>query len=148
MLNGTYLEDISDPKGRLFRNTPNKLYRNNGNETFTDVSREAGVDNNHWSMAAGTMDYDGDSDVDIYSDSDVLWAISTRTQPDRDMFVVPECMGSPLDPSTRGKGGITARMGIDATKKPVGEPFSEVCEVPTDLLEKMKVEDYLHEFKD
>ena len=89
-----------------------------------------------------------DSDVDIFSDADVLWAISTRTQPDRDMFVVPECMGSPLDPSAKGKGGITARMGIDATKKPVGEAYSEVCEVPMDLLEKMKVEDYLHEVKD
>jgi len=33
-------------------------------------------------------------------------------------------------------------MGIDATKKPVGEPFSEVCEVPLDLLKKMKIEDY------
>ena len=25
MLNGTYLEDISDPKGRVFRNTPNRF---------------------------------------------------------------------------------------------------------------------------
>lgn len=84
-----------------------------------------------------------DTDVDVFSDGEVLWAISTRTQPNRDVFVIPECMGSPLDPTTEGRSGITARMGIDATKKPVGQPFSEVCEVPLDLLETMKVEDYL-----
>ncbi len=84
-----------------------------------------------------------DADVDIFSDADVLWAIATRTQPNRDVFIIPECMGSPLDPSTAGNKGITARMGIDATKKPVGEPYSEVCEVPLDLLATMKIEDYL-----
>jgi len=89
-----------------------------------------------------------DSDVDIFNDREVLWAISTRTQPLVDTFVIPEAMGSPLDP-TVGKQGtrtLTSRMGIDATK-PVAEPFSEVCEVPLDLLEKMKVEDYLSEVK-
>jgi UbiD family decarboxylase len=89
-----------------------------------------------------------DSDVDIFNDQEVLWAISTRTQPLVDTFVIPEAMGSPLDP-TVGKQGtrtLTSRMGIDATK-PVAEPFSEVCEVPLDLLEKMKVEEYLSEVK-
>jgi hypothetical protein len=41
---------------------------------------------------------------------------------------------------------LTSRMGIDATK-PVAEPFSEVCEVPRDLLERMNVEDYLTRFR-
>ena len=85
-----------------------------------------------------------DTDVDIYNDAEVLWAISTRTQPNRDVFIVPDCMGSPLDPSVgvQKTRPLTSRMGIDATKKPVGEPFSEVCEVPLDMLKKMKIEDY------
>jgi len=66
MLNGTYLEGISDPAGKVFKDTPNQLYRNNGDETFSEVSKEAGVDDCHWSMAAGALDYDGDGDVDIY----------------------------------------------------------------------------------
>ena len=90
-----------------------------------------------------------DSDVDIFNDAEVLWAISTRTQPHQDTFVIPEAMGSPLDPTvgSRGTRTLTSKMGIDATK-PVAEPFSELCEVPKDLLEKMKVEEYLSEVKD
>ena len=66
MLNGTYLAGISDSAGIVFKDTPNQLYRNNGDGTFTDVSTEAGIDDRHWSMAAGALDYDGDGDVDIY----------------------------------------------------------------------------------
>ncbi|MEE9118369.1 MAG: VCBS repeat-containing protein, partial [Calditrichia bacterium] len=66
LLNGTYLEGISDSAGIVFKDTPNQLYRNNGDGTFTNVAVQAGVDDRHWSMAAGALDYDGDGDVDIY----------------------------------------------------------------------------------
>ncbi len=66
MLNGTYLDGISDPKGRVFRDTPNQLYRNNGDGTFTEATELAGLDDRHWSMAAASMDYDGDGDIDLY----------------------------------------------------------------------------------
>ncbi len=66
MLNGTYLEGISDPEGKVFKNTRNKLYRNNGDGTFTEVAAEAGVDDANWSMAAGAVDIDNDGDQDLY----------------------------------------------------------------------------------
>jgi len=66
MLNGTYLEGISDPAGRVFENTPNSLYRNNGDGTFDEVAEAAGLDDRNWSMAAGALDYDGDDDVDVF----------------------------------------------------------------------------------
>jgi hypothetical protein len=66
MLNGTYLEGISDASGKAYRKASNKLYRNNGDGTFTDVSELAGVANKQWSMAAGVYDYDADGDPDIY----------------------------------------------------------------------------------
>ncbi len=66
MLNGTYIEGISDPAGKVFKDTRNKLYKNNGNGTFTEVSREAGLDDPNWGMAAGAVDYDGDGDEDLY----------------------------------------------------------------------------------
>ncbi len=66
LLNGTYLEGISDPAGAVSANTSNELYRNNGDGTFTELAQRAGLDDRHWSMAAGAFDYDGDGDVDVY----------------------------------------------------------------------------------
>lgn len=54
-----------------------------------------------------------DDDVDIFSDEELEWAIATRVQADRDVWIVPEARGSSLDPSAAGK--TTAKMGIDAT---------------------------------
>ena len=42
LLNGTYIEGISDPEGKVFENTPNELYRNNGDGTFTETAIQAG----------------------------------------------------------------------------------------------------------
>jgi hypothetical protein len=66
MMNGTYIEGVSDPEGKVFKNSPDKLYKNNGNGTFTEVSHTAGVDDKNWSMAAGAIDYDNDGDQDLY----------------------------------------------------------------------------------
>jgi len=83
-----------------------------------------------------------DEDVDVYSDSEVLWALATRTQPDKAIFIIPGAMGATVDPTVDSKTKLSAKMGIDATK-PYAVPFSDVCEVPLDMLGKMRVEDYL-----
>ena len=56
-----------------------------------------------------------DDDVDVRDEREVLWAIATRFQADRDLMVMGGLPGSLLDPSS--EGGITARMAIDATRK-------------------------------
>jgi hypothetical protein len=66
MMNGTWLQGISDEEGMVFKDTPNKLYRNLGNGTFEELAEAAGVDDRHWSMAAGAADYDWDGDLDLY----------------------------------------------------------------------------------
>jgi hypothetical protein len=50
---------------------PNKLYRNNGDGTFTEVGEAAGVADPHWgfpkwSMGAAFGDYDNDGRLDLY----------------------------------------------------------------------------------
>jgi len=66
LMNGTYLEGISDIEGKVFKDASNKLYKNNGNGTFTEVSKIAGVDDYNWSMAAGAIDLDNDGFQDLY----------------------------------------------------------------------------------
>ena len=45
---------------------PSQLFRNNGDETFTDVAREAGVTNKRFAKAVIWGDYDGDRYPDLY----------------------------------------------------------------------------------
>ena len=66
LMNGTYLEGISDPAGKIYKNSHNELYKNNGNGTFTEVSKTAGVGGHQWSMAAGAIDLDNDGYQDLY----------------------------------------------------------------------------------
>jgi enediyne biosynthesis protein E4 len=44
----------------------NRLYRNNGNGTFSDVTEKAGVAGHHYGMGVATGDYDNDGYPDIY----------------------------------------------------------------------------------
>ena len=56
-----------------------------------------------------------DDDIDISDFKAVDWAIASRVQADKDVIIMPGLSGSPLDPSA-GPGGLTTRMGIDATR--------------------------------
>lgn len=48
-------------------NHSNVLYRNNGDETFVDVTVEAGLQHNHgYGMGCLAADYDNDGDADLY----------------------------------------------------------------------------------
>jgi 2,5-furandicarboxylate decarboxylase 1 len=62
-----------------------------------------------------------DMDVNIDDETEIEWAIATRFQADRDLFVVSGAQGSKLDPSS--DDGISAKMGIDATKPLSTEPM-------------------------
>lgn len=66
MMNGTWIEGISDPDGKAYKDSPDALYRNNGDGTFTEVAKVAGVDDSHWTMAASAVDYDNDGDQDLF----------------------------------------------------------------------------------
>jgi UbiD family decarboxylase len=63
-----------------------------------------------------------DDDIDVFDEADVLWAIATRMQADRDLVTIAGSLGAMLDPSADDRG-ITAKLGIDATR-PFGEPFA------------------------
>ena len=64
-----------------------------------------------------------DDDIDVFDESDVMWAVATRMQADRDLVVISGSLGALLDPSADDQG-LTAKLGIDATR-PFGQPFAE-----------------------
>lgn len=66
-VNGAYNETISHVRGRKNKGKlTNALYRNNGDQTFTDVTIQSGVGHEGLGMAVVTADYDNDGDQDIF----------------------------------------------------------------------------------
>ncbi|MDX1689132.1 MAG: UbiD family decarboxylase [Candidatus Promineifilaceae bacterium] len=59
-----------------------------------------------------------DDDVDIFDPAAVEWAMATRFQADRDLYIYPDMPGSSLDPSgthVPGQKSRTTKMGLDCT---------------------------------
>jgi 2,5-furandicarboxylate decarboxylase 1 len=73
-----------------------------------------------------------DDDIDIFDEAEVLWAVATRMQADRDLVVVSGSLGALLDPSADERG-VTAKLGIDATR-PFGQPFAQKLSMHPDRM--------------
>src|SRR5207244_12789240 len=59
-----------------------------------------------------------DDDIDVTNEADVLWALATRFQADKDLVVINNSIGSRLNPPTYGyrrdeKGTLETKMVID-----------------------------------
>src|SRR4029450_4291711 len=52
-----------------------------------------------------------DDDIDVFDEADVLWAVATRMQADRDLVMIQGSLGALLDPSADERG-VTAKLGI------------------------------------
>jgi 4-hydroxy-3-polyprenylbenzoate decarboxylase len=71
----------------------------------------------------GTTAYSGriviavDSDIDITNFDDVMWAVTTRCDPERDVQVIKRAWSGPVDPAIHpDQRGFNSRLLIDATK--------------------------------
>jgi len=94
------------------RGARDKFYRNNGNGTFTDATKEAGLDDEAEAYGLGvlTSDLDRDGDVDIYvandSNPNYLW----RNNGDGTFTDVGGWSGAGLNADGKAQAG----MGVDA----------------------------------
>ena len=82
-----------------------------------------------------------DTDIDVFDEEQVLWAVATRSQWDKDLFVVPRMVGSWLDPTADDM--ITAKAGIDATKPAGIKDFPEKISLPAEVVQRIRLEDYI-----
>lgn len=85
-----------------------------------------------------------DKDIDIFDDRQVLWAVATRTQWDKDVYILPGGTVSPLDPSVPSPGTVGCNGGIDATLPPPIAPglpnyFQAVNKVPDEVMKEFQL---------
>ena len=59
---------------------PNQLLRNNGNGTFTDVSRASGTDEHSWSVSAAFVDIDRDGWLDLFVGNYLRYRLEGNTR--------------------------------------------------------------------
>jgi 2,5-furandicarboxylate decarboxylase 1 len=94
-----------------------------------------------------------DDDVNIYNDWEILWSLTTRVDPERDITVIPGVRGHPMDPTgveffAAGQVGwqrLGSKVLIDATAPPTSDAaerdvFSRI-KPPGDG--QVKLEDFL-----
>ena len=64
---GPFTQDgVGARSPRPYKGNANALYLNNGDGTFTDITRAAGVGHQGFGMGCVFADYDGDADLDLY----------------------------------------------------------------------------------
>jgi 2,5-furandicarboxylate decarboxylase 1 len=88
-----------------------------------------------------------DDDVDIYREDEVLWAIATHCEADRDLTVIANAMGAHLNPAAYGEirhqhGSMNSKLIIDATR-PATLPFAERIKPPAEAWSRIRLEDYI-----
>lgn len=67
LANGAWTKTVNDNRGRaLAGKLSNALYRNGGDGTFTDVTKQAGVGDLGVGFGSSAADFDRDGDLDLY----------------------------------------------------------------------------------
>jgi hypothetical protein len=104
---------------------PNFLYHNNGNGTFTEIGRQAGVQAPYYSFATWFFDYDNDGWPDIF----VTCYFSSMED------VIRGYMGLPTSTETLklyrnlhngAFEDVTAKVGLDKVVMPMGANFGDI----------------------
>jgi hypothetical protein len=94
----------------IFDGTASRLYRNNGNGTFTDVSKAAGIGNPAGkSLGVVFCDYDRDGDSDIYVANDLVRNFLYRNNGDGTFQDVAYAASVGFDINGKPQAG----MGVD-----------------------------------
>ncbi len=92
------------------KGSQSRLFRNNGDGTFTDVSKKARIDLPGKGLGVIAFDYNNDERIDIFQANDTAANFLFRNQGDGTFSEVALEAGVAFDPNGRARGG----MGVDA----------------------------------
>ena len=78
-----------------------------------------------------------DDDVDVFNETQVLWALAMRFQADRGLVIIPNIIGSQLNPTAYGfnrmeKGPMETKLIFDATSR-CHLRFSQRAQAPDEV---------------
>lgn len=93
-----------------------------------------------------------DEDIDVFNHDQVLWAMTTRFQADRDMAVIPNFLGGHLNPVTYGyhreeKGPMETKLIFDCTKPAAPEYFPTMCRIPPEVKARVQPHEVLRDYE-
>jgi 2,5-furandicarboxylate decarboxylase 1 len=92
-----------------------------------------------------------DDDIDVFNQDQVLWAMTTRFQADRDLVIMPNFLGGHLNPVTYGyhreeKGPMETKLIMDCTLPAPPEQFPQKCRVPPEVVERVQPRNLLRDW--
>ncbi|HEX8862013.1 MAG TPA: hypothetical protein VGC06_23500, partial [Actinomycetes bacterium] len=92
-----------------------------------------------------------DDDIDVFNQDQVLWAMTTRFQADRDLVIMPNFLGGHLNPVTYGyhreeKGPMETKLILDCTLPAPPEQFPQKCRVPPEVVDRVQPRQLLHDW--
>ncbi|OGQ78973.1 MAG: hypothetical protein A3G40_14525 [Deltaproteobacteria bacterium RIFCSPLOWO2_12_FULL_57_22] len=92
-----------------------------------------------------------DDDIDVFNETQVLWAVAMRFQADRSLSVLSNILGSHLNPTAYGynrmeKGSMETKLVFDATKPLPPYEFPKEAKAPEDTVKQIDLGEYLRGF--
>ena len=81
-----------------------------------------------------------DTDINIYDEEEISFALATRFQPDRDMLVLSDEPALSLDPSAKisSQGYRTSKVAMDATISPAERQKYEKIAIPDSVYKQIR----------
>jgi 2,5-furandicarboxylate decarboxylase 1 len=94
-----------------------------------------------------------DDDIDVFDEAQVLWALATRFQADKDLTILPNSQGGRLNPVTYGyrrdeKGQMETKMIFDCTRPAEPVKFPEACRMPPEIVARMDPDEYVRPLRE
>jgi 2,5-furandicarboxylate decarboxylase 1 len=83
-----------------------------------------------------------DASVNLGDLGQVFAALAMHTQADRDLVILTDQPGTPLDPSCESEDGRTTKMGIDATRPLSSRRPISANSVPAEILERIDLSEF------